>query len=262
MRALLAQFASIPGRPADNAATLADVVSANTDIDLVVTPELFLTGYDMSTVRELAIDADGPEIARIRAAAASSGTAAVVGFAERRGDNPANSLALIDARGNLVAVYRKVQLFGNEAVNFEPGERLVVAELARRRIGAMICFDVEFPEVARALAKAGADLLVTASANMAPFFDDHLLATRARALDNHLPHLYTNRVGSEGGYDFVGGTRAISSSGRVQAEIAGSAQDVLVVDVPARGVADNRVDYLKYVRDPVAVDYHRTATGA
>jgi predicted amidohydrolase len=126
----------------------------------------------------------------------------------------------------------------------------------------MICFDVEFPEVARALARSGADLLVTSSANMTPFFGDHLLATRARALDNRLPHVYTNRVGSEGGHEFVGGTRAITSDGEVQAEAPDAVEDVLIVDVIDRGTADERVDYLAHLRDQFPVDYCQTTTTA
>ena len=59
----------------------------------------------------------------------------------------------------------------------------------------MICFDVEFPEVARSLAKAGANLLVTVSANMDPFGRDHDVFATARALENGVPHLYVNQVG-------------------------------------------------------------------
>ena len=57
-------------------------------------------------------------------------------------------------------------------------------------MGPMICFDVEFPEVARTLARRGADVLVTISANMEPLGPDHDTAASARALENGLPHLY------------------------------------------------------------------------
>jgi predicted amidohydrolase len=56
----------------------------------------------------------------------------------------------------------------------------------------MICFDVEFLEVARVLALAGTDLPVTLSANMAPFGRDHDVFATAHALENGLPHMYTS----------------------------------------------------------------------
>ena len=66
----------------------------------------------------------------------------------------ANSAFCVDERGTIAAVYRKVQLYkGGESEAFVAGDELLVVELRRIRIGLMICFDVEFPEVARALAR-------------------------------------------------------------------------------------------------------------
>jgi predicted amidohydrolase len=155
----------------------------------VVFPELFLSGYDLSRAREYALTLDAPELGRVCTAAAEAEVAVAVGFPEQRGDRVYNSLALIDDGGEMAAVYRKLQLFGEERDVFEPGEALVVARLAGRTIGPLICFDMEFPELARALALARADVLLTVSANMAPFGPDHRIASQARALENRLPHL-------------------------------------------------------------------------
>ena len=105
-----------------------------------------------------------------------------------------------------------------------------MTELAGLRVGPLICFDMEFPELARALARAGADLLVTASANMEPFYSDHQIASQARALDNRLPHLYCNRCGVEAGLVFVGGSRAVRSDGTIAAQ-AGGGEELLAADV-------------------------------
>ena len=95
---------------------------------------------------------------------------------------------------------------------------LDVVRLAGLDVGPLICFDIEFPEPARALVAAGAELLVTASANMEPFGPDHERATRQRAFENGLPHLYTNGVGAIGGLQLVGGSRSVDASGAVLAE--------------------------------------------
>ena len=166
----------------------------------------------------------------LRQSAADAATAIVVGFPERRGNNVANSVALINERGELAAVYRKVQLFGQEQEVFEAGEELVAADLAGRHVGALICFDIEFPEHARGLARAGADLLVTASANMEPFYGDHQIASQARALDNRLAHVYCNRCGREAGLVFVGGSRAVRPDGTIAAQ-AGGGEELLEAEV-------------------------------
>ena len=259
VRALLAQLAPAPAAAEANARRAAQVIRAH-DAELMAFPELYLSGYDLRRAGEAAIAPDAPPIGEIRRAAAETATAVAIGFTERRGAALANSLALIDEHGELAAVYRKVHLFGDERSLFEPGEELVVAELAGRRVGALVCFDMEFPEPARALARAGADLLLTVAANMEPFFGDHLIASQARALDNRVPHLYCNRCGEEAGLRFVGGSRAVRADGTVGAE-AGDGEELLAVEVGPRGADDDRVDYLAHLREVAVASAATTATG-
>jgi predicted amidohydrolase len=249
MRAVLAQLEPLPGDVGSNARRAAIAVAGASEADLVVFPELYLCGYDLATVRSLAVAPDGPDLAEVRESAAAVGTAVLIGLAEERGEAVANSLVAIGPDGRTAGIARKVQLFGEEAAVFEAGDDLSVIELAGRQLGLMICFDMEFPECARALARAGAELLVTASANMAPFHGDHEVASRARALDNRLAHLYVNRVGSEAGLDFVGGSRAIRSDGSVVADAGDHDEQMLDVEVPQDEHGDERTDYLALVRD-------------
>lgn len=262
MDALLAQLSPVPGAPEANAARVAELVRAYPAAELAAFPELFLSGYGLDGVQAAAVDLDGEALATVRAAAASARTAVVIGFAERRGPGAvANSAALIDEHGELAGVYRKTQLFGAELDAFEAGTELVVAELAGRRVGTLICFDMEFPEPARALARAGADLLLTVSANMEPFYADHELHSRARALDNRLPHLYVNRCGDEAGLHFVAGTRALASDGTVTAAAEGDGEQLLAATAGAAGSDDQRVDYLAHVPEDLKVIASTPATG-
>jgi predicted amidohydrolase len=235
VRALLAQLASVPGQTEANAGRVVEILGAHRNVELAVFPELFLGGYDLSLVGQSARSPDSPELQSIAAAAAAASTAVVLGFAERAEDRSVfNSVACIDRDGSLAGVYRKRRLFGAEPDSFRAGDEHRVVRLAGLDVGPLICFDVEFPEPARELAAAGAELLVTASANMAPFGPDHEAATRARALENHLPHLYTNGVGTVGGFQLVGGSRSLDASGVVLAE-AGSDEEALLVVPVAQG---------------------------
>ncbi len=265
MRVLLVQEEPVPGDRAANAETVAAALAASPEADLAVLPELFLDGYDATTAPRTASSAD-EAASTVADAAAAHGTAVILGFAERLSDGAvANSLAIVDADGALRAVYRKTHLFGGpERAAFRPGDELLVVDLAGRRIAPLVCFDVEFPEPARAAAVAGADLLVTAAANMAPYAEDHRLAARARALDNRLPHVYVNRVGREAGHAFVGGSCVVGADGRVLA----SADDgdlmtpgppaQLLVEVPAAIAGDPDTDYLRHRRDRLPVRVHPT----
>jgi predicted amidohydrolase len=258
MRVLLAQLDPAPGDQAANAAAVAAALAGHPGAELAVFPELFLPGYDLARVGGLALDGDAAPLRAVADAAREHGTAVLVGFAERLGEGrPANAVACFDADGRHVATYRKTHLFGVEAEAFAAGEELLVVELAGRRVAPLVCFDVEFPEPARALARAGAELLATLSANMEPYGPDHALAARARALDNRLPHAYVNRVGDEGGHRFVGGSAAIGSGGEPLEQLGADAGTRLV-ELPLGGEhpaesADPLVNYLEHLRDDLVV---------
>jgi predicted amidohydrolase len=121
------------------------------------------------------------------------------------------------------------------------------------RAAPLICFDVEFPEPARAVSRAGAELLVTIAANMEPYAEDHALAVRARALDNRRPHVYVNRSGSESGLRFCGASAAVTADGRVVAT-AGGGPALLEVELDVAGPATPDVDYLSQIRSDLEVE--------
>jgi predicted amidohydrolase len=241
---------------------LAAALADHPDVDLAVFPELYLTGYDLDRVRELGLDLDGEELRGVASAAAVSRTAVVVGFAERvsRG-RVADSAALCTAAGTLAGVYRKTHLFGAERAVFVPGDALMLVDLDGPRVAPLICFDMEFPEPARRLARAGADVLVTVAANMEPFYEDHFVLGRARAVENRLPHLYVNRGGTERDVRFVGGSRSIAASGRVVSESAHDQEEISIVPVGSAEATDDRLDYLNLMRPSLPVVEHWCAGG-
>lgn len=263
MKALLAQLAPHDGRVELNVERVEEVLREHPHVELAVFPELFLCGYELARVAELALDPSDEELGRVCAAAQQAGTAVIVGFAERlAGGKVANSAALIEADGELVAVHRKSHLFGDgERQSFVEGTELVLVSLAGRRIAPLICFDMEFPEPARALVRAGADLLVTIAANMRPYGAEHELAARARALENRCAHLYVNRVGTHRHLQFVGGSMAVDFCGRGTPALAYD-QQLLEVEVPpAWADVGSDIDYLEHARRELPVRAVRPGWG-
>jgi predicted amidohydrolase len=259
MKALLAQLSCRIGDIEGNTKTAADAIRSNPEADIAVFPELYLSGYTYRDLDLLARTEDSPELMEIAGAAREAGTAVVIGFAERTPKGVANSVACIDGDGSIAGVYRKTHLFESEAeAGFVEGEELIVVELAGRRVAPLICFDIEFPEPARQVTLAGAELLVTASANMDPFYIDHAVGSVARAHENRRPHLYTNLVGSGDGLVFVGASRSIAPTGETLVEASRDREEVLTVPVAEGGGFDPRTDYPKYVRpqQPVRVVEH------
>src|SRR5215216_7081934 len=236
VRIALAQLSPHLRETEANIDTVRRVVAEHPEADLVVFPELFLSGYTLSDIDELAVHLDGPELKMVADMARESSTALIFGAPERVSGGIANSAFCVDERGAIAAVYRKVQLYGgDESDAFVTGDELLVVELCGLKMGIMICFDVEFPEVARYLAQAGAELLVTISANMEPFGNDHAVFVSARALENGLPHVYVNQVDPGVRLTFVGGSAIVSPDGEIYVQAGSSEEEILsVMLLPAK----------------------------
>lgn len=207
---------------------------------LLVLPELFLTGYNLGPdARALAEPADGPMVAELARIAADAELAIVAGFPERAGDAVYNAAVLVDATGARRAVYRKAHLFGErEPAVFAPGDRLCLVDLPQARVGLAVCYDIEFAELARLLAEAGAEIAVVPTANMTPFWDVPTTLVRARALENGMAVVYANLCGSEGDLSYTGLSAAVGPDGRDVAR-AGPDGPVLLT-VPFASLTDGR----------------------
>jgi predicted amidohydrolase len=252
VRIALAQLSPRLRNTEANIETIHRVVAEHPEADLVVFPELFLGGYTLTDIEELVIRLGGSELESIADIARKNSTALISGAAERVSDGVANSAFCVDEHGVIAAVYRKVQLYGgDESDTFVPGDALVVVELCGLKIGLMICFDVEFPEVARSLARAEAELLVTISANMEPFGNDHAVFASARALENGLPHVYVNQVGPVEDLTFVGGSMVVSPDGEIYAQAGSSEEEILSVRLLLPTKSNLRQDYLSELRSPM-----------
>ncbi|MFD2174032.1 carbon-nitrogen hydrolase family protein [Rhodobacter lacus] len=204
--------------------------------DLVVLPELILPGYNRpERHRSAAQPLGGAWCTAMAALARTAGTALCYGWAERAGGQIFNAASVIDKKGTQIAHYRKIQLFGAvERASFAFGtEAPAVFDLGGTRMGLLICYDIEFPEHARGLARAGAEVILVPTANPAGY--DHVpeILVRARASENALSIAYANYTGTDHGLRFGGRSLIAGPDGQALAQ-AGSAPAVLLVDLPQR----------------------------
>lgn len=192
---------------------------------MVVLPELAVSGYDYTDAAQAAasaIDADDPVFAEW--SRAGGGAVVVGGFAERGpGGIIYNSAVLVDATG-VRALYRKTHLWDDEAVYFRPGdEPAPVVDTAAGRIGVIICYDLEFPEMTRALALRGAELLAVPT-NW-PLVDrppgEHppeRIIAMAAARVNRMAIACADRTHNDGGRPYTEGTAIVDAHGWVVTE--------------------------------------------
>ncbi|MET9955547.1 carbon-nitrogen hydrolase family protein [Streptomyces sp. NPDC006339] len=221
--------------------------------DLLLAPELFLTGYAIGPdLARLAEPSDGPSARAVADIAARHGLAVGYGYPERDTERHGvlyNSAQLLGADGAVLAHYRKTHLFGDfEAKWFTPGEDGVVqTELGGLTVGLMICYDVEFPENVRAQALAGTDLLLVPTALMHPAQIVPESVVPVRAFENQLYIAYANRTGPEGDFEFVGLSTLAGPDGTARAR-AGRGEDLVIGEVDPDFLAASRKDN-PYLRD-------------
>ncbi len=253
------------GEPATNSELIRDRMSeaVSQGAQLVVFPEAALTGYVFDTREEAldgAVDAGSPAVQRVREAARKLGVWSVFGAIERvRNSGTAaghdrlyNSAFLCTPSGELHR-YRKVHTLclGVDRFTTPGDEGFRVWELPFGRIGLNICYDGSFPESARILKLLGAQLIV-----LPTNWPELYLSTekiRLRALENHLYYLAVNRVGTERGVTFPGGSTAAGPRGELLAEL-GAEPLSFMVEMDLASADANRVveDPGKYEFDYVA----------
>lgn len=183
--------------------------AARQGAQLLVCPEMFLTGYNIGAqaAARLAQARDGRAAAQVAAIAQANGIAIVYGYPELGSDGQIyNAAQLIDAGGHSLCNYRKTHLFGglDKAMFTAGGDGFPVVELNGWRVGLLICYDVEFPENTRRLALAGAELMLVPTANMTPYDFVCEVTVRARAFENQCYLVYANYCGSEGDIQYCG----------------------------------------------------------
>lgn len=159
--------------------------------DIALFPEMWSCGYsfpqDVAALKTAAIDADGAFVNSFGELAAQLQMAIGITFLEKYEPSPRNSLALFDRFGRRVLSYAKVHTcdFGEERV-LTAGDSFPVAELDTAegsvKVGAMICYDREFPESARILMLKGAELILVP--NACPMEINRLSQLRGRAYEN------------------------------------------------------------------------------
>lgn len=192
---------------------------------LSVFPEAAVTGYVFESpgeARAAAIAADGPELARLAGATRDTGSFAVVGAIEVDGDALYNSAFLLGPEG-IVGRYRKVHTLclGVDRFTRPGGEPFRTWSLPFGRVGLHICYDGTFPESARSLRLEGAELLILPT-NW-PRLHMKREMVKVRAYENRAFYLAVNRVGTERGVRFDGGSMLADMEGDLLLEAGAEA---------------------------------------
>jgi predicted amidohydrolase len=207
------------------------------DIDLIVFPELFITGYNLrDNYHDVAekIPGKGKAQSGMYRLAKTYNIHIATGIVEKAGKSLFNSAILIGPEG-YIGHYRKQFLpnFGpfEEKMFFGEGDKTPVFETPFGKIGIQICYDIFFPETSMGLAHNGADLILNLAASPTtsrPLFHRVL---PARAIETTCFYAYVNNVGTQGSLTFAGESTIVDPRGKTIAEIPAFEEGVIVCEI-------------------------------
>lgn len=230
-----AQVASTKYDKAENLKKAESVMkkAADSEADVIIFPEMYLTGYTVGDrLEELSEDLGGESIKKMASYAKDNHLLTVFGFPECSSSRkPYNSACIIEPDGTVLGSYRKTHLVGDEDQIFRPGESINTFETSIGTVGIMICYDIEFPEVARILAINGAQAIFMIAANMVPYEDYHIKYVPVRAMENSVFIASSNQVFEDDVFKYCGLSAIVNPKGDFLAKGGLDKEELLVAEI-------------------------------
>jgi predicted amidohydrolase len=255
VRAAAVQFTGVPLEAACNTAAIETHVrlAADEGARLVVLPELSHSGYTLSPRLRLTTGALAGRSTEFLSRLTRElditivTTVAAVDHGDH-GDRALRNVGLIVTPDGIAASGAKRGLWGDEPTLFSPGEpnEQIIADTPVGRVGVAICYEAGFPEVARRLALAGADIIAVPAAFGAARLHAWKLMTRSRALENGCYLVAANAFGTSAGLEFCGHTTIVDPHGHRLAVLPdGEGRVIADLDTTEIAAARSAIPYLR-----------------
>ena len=203
---------------------------------LIVLPEVFSTGFCYDNIEEISECSPYPTIEELSNFSKEHDCiliGSIIGTkVDGKGSLLYDNLGFCIESGYLVGTYKKTHPFGMEKSYFSSGDTILPIKLKKSdiTIGLEICYELRFPEVARKLTLAGADILVTIAEFPDPKANTWKSLATSRAIENQIPHIACNRSGIDPYSSFFGGSMIVNALGEVKTE-AGKDECIIMHDI-------------------------------
>ncbi len=248
------------GEKQSNFDKVSDLLKEVQDIDLIVLPELFATGYTFTSIEEvesLSEIKDGETSQFLQEMGKRTDAVIVGGFVEKFENKLYNSAMMVSKDG-VIDVYRKLHLFNKERKWFSPGNtNLKVNNIKGTKVGIMICFDWTFPEVARTLSLLGAEIIAHPANLVMPYCQN---AMKTRCFCNKLYAITANRIGTEkrgeDTFEFTGRSQITSFNGEVLSSAPFDREFVDFVEIFPKKTQDKNINQYNNVHDDRREEYY------
>jgi predicted amidohydrolase len=230
--------------------------------DIIVLPELAFTGYyfrDRGEVKSLAEDpAKSSTVASLIALCKTRDFYLVTGFAEKKRDKLFNSALLVGPQG-LLQTYRKLHLFNEEKIWFDPGDTpLSVQQVRGANIGIMICFDWIFPEVTRTLAIQGAEIICHPSNLVMSYCQSAMLT---RCIENSVFAITANRFGMDkrphGELRFTGKSQIVAPKGKLLHRAPSQRESLFIAEIDPSLARDKHITALNQLIEDRRPEFYK-----
>lgn len=203
-----------------------DVMEKNKNVDVIVLPEMWNTGYDLKNLLDLADEEGYPSVVYLQEIAGKYGVNIVAGsIADKRkveGKTKVyNSSYIINRQGEVIERYDKVHLFRlmKEEKFLESGNRTVTFDIDGVKCGVVICYDLRFPEFIRKISLEGIKVLFVPAQWPVPRENHWRLLNVVRAIENQIYVIGVNRVGRQENTVFPGKSMVVDPWGEVEVEL-------------------------------------------
>jgi (R)-amidase len=224
-----------------NTSKIIKIIENHKGSDIILFPELALTGFPTSENIHDKYSASADAFQAICHITKDQTANVLIGHIEHTENNFYNSAFLI-TNGQAQIIHRKAHLWIDDQGVFKAGQSTTLFPIDQYQIGAQICFDLEFPEGARALAKAGADVILMPNGNMHPYENTHFILSQARAIENQVFVATCNRIGSGHGGQFAGESLVVSPFGEILLKM-GPEECTQTLELDLNDVMRSRADY-------------------
>ena len=231
---------------------LENVLKKNSSCDLIIVPELYLSGYgNEKVIKKLQEKRGGQSSKLIANLCKKYATAILYGYPEQYQNKLFNAVQFINHQGEVLANHRKsmLPLSSKENLIFDKGSKQTLITYKGLKIGIVICYELEFPELVRKLALKGAQLILAPTAQSIHWPAASRYIARSRAFENGVYVSYANFIGKQHGVEFLGESKIIGPDG-LDLTNAKKKETVItsIIDTTAITQVRKKMPYLKDIQ--------------
>jgi len=206
------------------------------NVDLIIFPELSITGYEPELANQLSIDYEDPILNIFQKTADENNISIIVGMPTKADDQLFISSIIFEPERRR-KVYSKRNLFPTETAVFSKGDHYCQLEIGQNKISLGICYDLSDPAHSQEAYQAGSNIYTASVLNSVNGIDDDLVKLSTIAQKYHMHVLMANFSGESGGYECAGKSSIWNTNGSLLGQLNDQDEGILVLNTD-----DNQIE--------------------